>query len=254
MNLDEYKLTDEQKIAFLQKETTVLNDAQRLNEYQNFISCQKNGFLALMNYINTLLTDYKKHGDISSFVEFRARIKAADSAIANDSNKALDDIFGMELICATEDEINFLVEKLTDFMIVSRSKQHNKDNGYKAKHYYLYLNPNKHTLLENPNSITANIVEELVPMVEFQLKTIEVAIKASNGSAAHSDYKKTDKKQIQQAFDNSDLRVGFNLPFMWVSSSNIDNSEMKLLSADETAKVLYPFIDMTSREKHSKSR
>ena len=249
MDLNKYKLTEEQKIEFMQKETTVLNDAQRLNEYQNFISCQKNAFLALMNYINTLLTNYKKHGDISSFVEFRARIKAADSAIANDLNKALDDVFGMELICATEDEINFLIEKLTDFMIVTRSKEHNKDNGYKAQHYYLYLDPNKHNLLEGSNSIITNYQEELIPMIEFQLKTIEVAIKASNGSAAHSDYKKTDKEQIQQAFDNSDLRVGFNLPFMWVSSSNLDNTEMKLLSADETAKVLYPFIDMTGREK-----
>ena len=254
MDLDEYKLTDEQKMKFLQKETTILNDAQRLNEYQNFISCQKNGFLALMNYINTSLTTYKKQGDISSFVEFRARIKAADSAIANDSNKTLDDVFGMELICATEDEINFLVEKLTDFMIVSRSKEHDKDNGYKAQHYYLYLDPAKHNLLQNPNSIIANIEEELIPMVEFQLKTIEVAIKASNGSAAHSDYKNTDKEQIQQSFDNYDLRVGFNLPLMWISSSDIDNSEMKLLSADETAKVLYPFIDMTNREKQAKLR
>ena len=244
MNLDEYKLTEEQKLAFSQKELTILNDAQRLNEYQNFVSSQKTSFLDLMNYINNLLIKHKQQGDLSSFVEFRARIKAADSAISNDSSKTLDDVFGMELICATEDEINFLVDKLTSFMKISRTKEHNKKNGYKAKHYYLYLDP------ELNNLITSNLQEtEYMPLVEFQFKTIEVAIKASNGSAAHSDYKPVDKNAIQQAFDNHFLKVGFNLPFMWVSSSDINNCEMKLLSADETAKVLYPFINTTTREK-----
>ena len=135
-------------------------------------------------------------------------------------------------------------------MITCRSKEHNKPNGYKAKHYYSYLDPKKHDLLACSN-LNIHIIEDthLMPVVEIQLKTIEVAIKAINGSASHSDYKNTDREKIQKDFDEHSLKVGFNLPFMWISSSDMDNPKMKLLSADETAKVLYPFIDMTSREK-----
>lgn len=251
MSLDKYKLTEEQKVEFLKKETIVLNDAEKLNEYQNFVSSQKNSFLLLMNYINKLLIQYKKQGDLSYFVELRARIKTPESALTNDKEKALDDIFGMEIICATEEEIDFCVKQLSNFMNTFKSKEHNKPNGYKAKHYYLFMQDDKQELLYNN---ATNLSIEPMPLVEFQFKTIDVAIKAFNGSADHSVYKKVDKKQIQKSFDKNELKVGFNLPFMWVSSIDINKPEMKLLSADETAKVLYPFIDVTSREKTTKTK
>lgn len=237
--------------------------------YENFITSQKPGFLKLMNYINKLLYHYKISGDISEFVQFRARIKAPSSAFKNDNKKALDDVFGMELICATQEEIDFLVnqflvnqnaneyiekntqstDKNSNFLKILRYKFHDKDNGYKAQHYSLCLDYKKLNLLYSDHELPKDPekLEELlskIPLVEFQFKTIEVATKSSIGSAAHSTYKNVNPKEIQADFNNFKLQRGNTLPYMWVSSNSANKPFMKELNDDEVAKKLYPFLNI----------
>lgn len=63
-----------------------------------------------------------------------------DSGEELEKDKTLDDIFGIEIVCATEDEISLLKEVLEKFLSKTRpTKKHNKENGYKADHDSYYL-------------------------------------------------------------------------------------------------------------------
>lgn len=252
-NLDKYIISDDfikDRLSSISEEAKTFYENQK--NYQEFVACQKSGFLKLMNHINQLLTEYRDSGKISSFVEFRARIKSPASAMANDSKKLLDDVFGMELICATEQEIDFLIEEITKLMEICREPHfHDKPNGYKAKHYSLALAPeNLNSIYPNKNFVEGSkeFDEEIskMPVIEFQFKTIAVAINASYGTAAHTNYKQVDPEKIQEDFDNNNLKRGNNLPYMWVSSMNSSGKPtMKELDNDEVAKKLYPFLDVT---------
>lgn len=242
MELELYKLSEEEKKKFLKKETEILSNAKRFDQYEDYIAMQKQPFMDLMYYLNDFINNLKSHGNISNYVEFRARIKAPSNAIENDTKKALDDSFGMELICATEDEIKYLINSLYEMMDVIKEKQHNKSNGYKANHFYSFLKESKLDLLY-PN-MSKKAKEELklkLPLIEFQLKTIEVDIKANNGSADHSVYKNANPEEIQKMYNEGKLIVGRNLPRMWCSV----NGKMELLSDMQTAKKIYPFLDTT---------
>jgi len=249
MNIrDIYKLSDEERIKFLKKESFIISNAEKFDYYEDYISTQKKPFLDFMYYLNDFINNLKTHGEISDYVEFRARIKAPSSAIFNDGKKALDDCFGMELICATEDEIDYLLDKFYQFMIVTKSKDHNKDNGYKAKHRYLTLKPDCYNLIyPDYENNSEELLQLQIPLIDFQLKTIEVAIKSDIGSASHTLYKGESKEKIQNLYNSGSLIVGQNLPRMWCC---IDG-KMKLLSDEQTAKKLYPFLDVSSsKQKH----
>ena len=55
--------------------------------YYNFVSDQREGFVRIMLHINKLINQLKDNGNISEYVELRARIKAPMSAIRNDRKK-----------------------------------------------------------------------------------------------------------------------------------------------------------------------
>lgn len=236
-----YKLSEEEKKNFLKKEAEILSNAEKFDLYEDYIAMQKKPFMDLMNYLNNYINELKARGKISDYVEFRARIKAPSNAIENDSKKALDDCFGMELICATEEEIHCLIDELYKLMdVTDKVKHHNKPNGYKAEHFYSSLK--KEVLSSLYPNMTEQEKEGLnFPLVEFQLKTIAVDIQANSGSAGHAKYKKADPFEVQNMYDRGDLIVGRNLPRMWCSV----NGKMELLSDMQTARKIYPFLDIS---------
>jgi len=239
-----YKLSEEEKAKFLEKETQILSNAEKYDYYEDYISTQKKPFLDFMNYLNNWINQQKAEGLISDYVELRARIKAPSSALKNDSDKALDDAFGMELICATDQEIKYLLNELSNFMYNStKSKSYNKKNGYKAEHRYLTLKQECYNLLyPNMDNDSQDLLSSQVPLIEFQLKTIEIDIIANLGSADHTAYKGSSRDDIQELYNKGELKVGQNLPRMWCS----ENGTMKLLSDERTAKKLYPFLNITN--------
>ena len=92
-----------------------------------------------MDYVYTTVDNLKQKAKISPFIEIRARIKDIQSAFSNfEKNKMLDDIFGIEIICANEYEISVIKTELEKALRSpkSRSKFYNKPNGYKAWHEY----------------------------------------------------------------------------------------------------------------------
>lgn len=228
-----WKLSPEEEEKFKRGTSEILNDRMKLMAYNEYIESQRKAFIAIMNFINNRINNMIDEGRISDFIEMRARIKSAESAIKNDDTKALDDIFGIEIITATEEEITTIIKNLTPYMLKTKCKNHDKPNGYKAKHKYWTFKKDKLGHLPDMFSYDGNI-----PMIEFQFKTSKVHISCNTGPANHEDYKGEKREDIQRKYDEGKFDV-YNTPYMWAS----DDGEMRLLSDEETLKKIYPFLN-----------
>ena len=156
-----WELTPEQKI-----EANKRNEMQYLYAYSKYVMQQEEQFRKIMEFVNTLINNMKENADISEYVELRARIKAARSALANDAHKTLDDAFGMEIVTTTEEEIDIILEELERWMKSTKVRNHDKPNGYKAKHRVMDFDDDK---LER---IGIQLQDApFVPLIEYQLKT-----------------------------------------------------------------------------------
>lgn len=232
-----WELSEEQKAKCEQERVRFavqhLNETEKLEQYNMYVADLKKGFIEVMNFVNAKINDLIEIGKISDFTEIRARIKAAKSAIKNDNTKALDDIFGIEIITATEEEIEIISNNLRPYMKTTKSKKHNKLNGYKAQHKYCYFKKDKLEHLKKMSDV------DQMPIIEIQLKTSEVYIKSNGGMADHTTYKGEDKSEIQRKFDNNEFSIYTNIPIMWTSR----NRQMVILSPEETLKKIYPFLN-----------
>lgn len=247
--VNSWKLSDQERKRVREKDEAIIKDTEKFMLYNEYIESQKKGFIAVMNFINDKLNDLIAKGKISELIQMRARIKSIESAMKNDSGKALDDVFGIEIITATENEITTILQNLAPYMLKTKCKNHNKPNGYKAKHkYWTFKRDKMHHLTDSNIDYEGNI-----PMIEFQLKTSEVYVKCNNGGTAdHTTYKGETKEEIQQKYDNGKFNV-FNTPTMWVSENDVNSTKkMKLLSSEETLKKLYPFLNTKSKRGISK--
>lgn len=229
--LSKYKVTN------LNSDNTnrIINQIKTENLYAEFVSSQEQGFFRFMNYIYTVIDNLKKKAKISPFIEIRARIKDTQSALFNfEKDKILDDVFGIEIICANEHEISIIKEELEKTLYSTRQKVHNKSNGYKAWHESYSANPKMYNELKNWNLLDFN-----VPAVECQFKTIAVEL---NPEASHHDYKMVDKKEIQTRLEQESLIIGKQIPRMWVSRENGFHE----LEYKEIIQRVYPFVDITT--------
>ena len=237
-----WELSKEEKRRVEKSSRDAINDRVAYMMYFAFVESQRNGFVSIMQFINDKINEMIDQGRISDMIEIRARIKAAQSAINNDDRKALDDIFGIEIITATENEISTLIQSLSQYMIKTKSKNYDKPNGYKAKHKYWTMKEDKTNYLKNYSFASDH---DHIPMIEFQFKTAEVAIKCNNGgSADHTTYKGETTEEIQSKFDKGEFTL-YNTPTMWVSR----DGRMALLSKEETLKKIYPFLNTTGKKR-----
>jgi len=271
MGLDEYRLEGKAREEFLKKSQKIakeeLDQAELFELYNDYIYQQKKGFLDLINYINQKIYELKIQGKMSEYVKMKARIKSIKSAVVNhkkeraafekrismklgdsdiDSNsikgKILDDVFGIEIVCATEEEIEIIKEEIENFMTKRKpTKKHDKPNGYKAQHDSYYLKEEIYS--ENGTVISP----DETPLIECQYKTIKVVVKSQfGGEASHVTYKGEDPELIQEQYNNGKFEIGNNLPLMYESSVDQHGKPIiRRLTLEETIKREYPFIDMT---------
>lgn len=217
----------------------------KLFQYKKFVMQQQDQFEKYINYLNRYINSSKREGVVSNSLRIRARIKAAESALKNDNKKALDDVFGIEIICQSDDEINTVRKHIEKYVYILKQKIHDKENGYKAIHCSFYLNDTIIDMLtrDSENKET----RRLFPIVEVQYKTEDVFQKANFGSASHERYKRIDINLIKKLYENEQLRLGINLPFMWVSDPN--HNTMRKLSTDEVIEAMYPSLQLKEKER-----
>lgn len=87
---------------------------------------------------------------------------------------------------------------------------------------------------------------QIQPIIEGQFKTIQTSIEANRGTASHESYKGEDIKTIQREYNKNGGLPLSKLPIMWRSTlDTYENGKAippRLLSSDETARVLYPLL------------
>ena len=210
--------------------------------YSKYIESQKKLFMLNVQIIIENIKRLQNNGKISEYAEVNARIKSFQSSYKNTSKKALDDIFGIEILTATEMETDKILDNLKKIYAMSKYREHDKENGYKAKHFSGAIN-NKIM-----DSLKINESEkENCPVVEIQAKTIQVAINGLVGEALHSDYKKVNKEEIQDKY-NKDKIDERDLPEMWSWKSVED--KCKKLDKEEVLHKLYPFLSKVEKEEY----
>ncbi len=117
-----------------------VNDTEKEMLYRSFVDSQKTHFESYIKFLNAELCTLKHFRIVSSFTRFLARIKSEESSINNDNRdeKALNDVFGLEVDTATTGEYAFLVELFRETLEQTKEKPHNKKNKYVAHHYSGY--------------------------------------------------------------------------------------------------------------------
>lgn len=231
--LSKYKVDE-----YNQEKTSLMAERiKRENLYMEFVKSQEQGFFEFMDYVYTTVDNLKQKAKISPFIEIRARIKDIQSAFSNfEKNKMLDDIFGIEIICANEYEISVIKTELEKALRSpkSRSKFYNKPNGYKAWHESYSAKTETISQSKEWDLLSFN-----VPAVECQFKTIAVEL---NPEASHYDYKMVNKEEVQRKLEEQSLIIGKQIPRMWVSRENGFHE----LEYKEIIQKVYPFVDITT--------
>ena len=83
-----------------------LTEREKLVSYNKFTIDQQEPFILFINYLNKAVNELRAQEKVSDILQIRARIKSPISAFENDTRgKTLNDIFGIEFICAREKEI-----------------------------------------------------------------------------------------------------------------------------------------------------
>lgn len=101
--------------------------------YKEFVQDLGGEFLKFVELYNDCINIAKRNELIGS-TKLKARIKDFSSSHTNTDVKLLDDMFGMEVVTATELEKEFFM--LFNHLIFKffNDKKYNKDNGYRAYH------------------------------------------------------------------------------------------------------------------------
>lgn len=225
--LEKYKVNLEHQKKLVEK-------FKREKLYIDFVLYQEPGFIRVLDYVYTKVECLKKDGIVSKNTIINARIKAINSALDNfKRSKTLDDVFGIEIICQSENEILIIKKELEKSLTSFKTRIHNKENGYKAIHESYLAGKNQ----QNNDIEKWKLKDKDVPFIECQFKTIDVAL---NPEANHHDYKEIDKNYIQEELNKYVWKIGREIPKMWTSSKN----GMTELSYEEVIKKIYSFIDI----------
>ena len=224
-----------------------LTEREKLVSYNKFTIDQQEPFILFINYLNKAVNELRAQEKVSDILQIRARIKSPISAFENDTRgKTLNDIFGIEFICASEEEIALVKERMENLAKnVIDEKPVNKDNGYEAIHCLYSLKDESINKLNRLSKKRYN--KNLFPIVEVHYETAAVYYEANFGNARHDEYKNTDMDQIRRLYEAGQLSIGTNLPIMWVSDP--DNDNMRELSTEEVIKKLYPSLKLDKDEK-----
>lgn len=215
------------------------NEMEKYSLYSDYTTNQKRGFIEIIKLIDRCVLEMQNDGELTEYIKINARIKSAESALKNDDtdNKALDDVFGIEILAGNKEALKKIIDKLEQYLDVIKERKHNKDNGYEAVHRTLNL---KRDMWEKLG--TRSIPYTEIPIVEFQFKTFEVKENSVSGPANHWEYKGETKEEIQQKYDRKEFNE-HNLPIMYT----VENHRIRILSKQETLRELYPFLKLRDK-------
>lgn len=166
-------------------EPQITEEEEKVLGYIQYVDSQGENFLKFLQLLNECIQIAETYELIGS-VNIKARIKDYDSSNRNTEKKALDDVFGVEVIPTTERDKEWIM-LLTELVFrIERSQGFDKkDNGYKAYNQMLELRSkgeqydfdNIRQIIENAkikqrNSSDPNDISEVFkyPMLKKQME------------------------------------------------------------------------------------
>ena len=288
---------------------------ESVEAYIKYIQGQGENFLEFIETLNDCIGIAEKYELIGN-VNIKARIKDFDSSKRNSEKKALDDIFGVEIIPTTERDKEWIM-LLTEliFRIGKNQGFDRESNGYKAYNQMVSLRDSKEEydfskvaetiknskikvkvsddrngvkivdkypvlkeqmlsgksldFNELENRAMLEIIQKLdafrskikfyktcnyMPIVEMQMKTLDVAEQAIRGSAKHDGYKfikrqgLTDEEKqklmeehesrIKRLYESGYIRRGVNAPIKFERI----NGKMVVQNFEKTLIEMWPFL------------
>lgn len=165
-----------------------ISDMQSLELYNDFVGSQKEGFVSALYKVNEILEKLKLEGKVSEYAKWYARIKHFENAIKNenenksdkDLNKALDDIFGVRIVGASEPELLIIQDELEKNFSVGTKKKESSNMLYNLKKISEILKECSKEILERPRKTRAysilgeifNTVDDGISKAREQLESI----------------------------------------------------------------------------------
>lgn len=160
-----------------------VNDIEVEDIYEHYIRSQQKQFKAYIDFMNAELCVLKHYGIVSDYTRFLARIKGFDSAVNNDGQKPLNDVFGLEIDTATEGEAAFVSEIFNSTLNITREIIYNKDNGYRAHHFSGYAKK-------------GNIAEKIDKLFDMPCNN-EIILEEYKNNLSSRDKEKLDDKSYE---------------------------------------------------------
>ncbi len=111
---------------------------EQVDAYIEYISRQGENFVEFVKTLNDCINIAEKY-ELIGEVGIKARIKDFDSSRRNTDNKALDDVFGIELIPKTERDKEWIMLLTQLTFNIGKNKAFDKPNGYKAYNQMISL-------------------------------------------------------------------------------------------------------------------
>ncbi len=134
------------------RETKSTTIGETIDGYKEFISDLGGGFLEIAENYNECI-QIAKMNELIGDTKLKARIKDFSSSSINSNRKELDDVFGIEIVTATEFEKELLM--LFNHLIfdINKDKKYNKKNGYVSYHCMGNFSPEREKLQERIKKI-----------------------------------------------------------------------------------------------------
>lgn len=117
---------------------------QELDSYRSYLYDEElnhnlgGEFMQTIEAYNQILNELERYKIIGE-IGFKARIKDPLRSLENTDIKALDDIFGAEIVVPTEEGKEFIILMNRLMARAEKERIHDKENGYKAYHFIGYM-------------------------------------------------------------------------------------------------------------------
>lgn len=117
---------------------------QELDSYRSYLYDEElnhnlgGEFMQTIEAYNQILNELERYRIIGE-IGFKARIKDPLRSLENTDIKALDDIFGAEIVVPTEEGKEFIILMNRLMARAEKERIHDKENGYKAYHFIGYM-------------------------------------------------------------------------------------------------------------------
>lgn len=224
---------------------------QAYETYNSLVEGKISDFNQVKEYLAKVLEQLLDEGKISSRVVLASRVKSPESVVQNwRIGKDLNDIFGITLLTATQQEMDEIRGKLRNdnrFNISSKKKM-NEKRGYDAIHFLFDVGEAYKKTKVECHMQTHEAYKNVYPHIFYKVR------RKIDRDLTEEEEKQIEEK-VQKMYEEGTL-PGIQLsrgrksriPQMWVTGFNPKGKmEEQDLDEDMILTIMYPFLDISKK-------